>query len=40
MRHETRSWRWPLLSAVLLLALALGAGALLYRAALALPIGD
>jgi ferrous iron transport protein B len=40
MRQETRSWRWPLLSAGLLLALALGAGALVYRVALALPIGD
>jgi len=39
MRHETRSWRWPLFSVVLLLAVALGIGTLAYQAARLLGVG-
>jgi ferrous iron transport protein B len=34
MRQETGSWRWPVLSAGLLLAISIGAAGLVYRLAL------
>jgi ferrous iron transport protein B len=39
MHQETRSWRWPLLSAAVLLVLALGGGTLVYQAGRWLGLG-
>lgn len=39
MRQETGSWRWTLFDVALLLAIALGAGIVVYRGAVALGLG-